>query len=402
MIKGKIAYLMTDFPSVSHTFISREIKEMQALGVHISCFAIHTPPAHEVAKEDDDFKGNVFYFFPLNKWAFVKSHLMTLIRNPFQYLYWFWYIVSRPNTKLRDRLRCAVHFLEAIYLTVEMKKQQIKHIHAHFLQGNATVAMLISKFLNITYSVTVHNSTLPMDKILQKEKIQHAKFLIAISNYNKQKLLETAPTCGEKIFVVHCGLDPEQFLPNPEIPNIFTFLAIGRLTWEKSYPDLIEACRILKNKNLIFQCIIVGDGDERQNIEQLIAKYGLEKEIKLAGLVLQEEIQKYYNKAHLFVLSSITEGIPVVLMEAMSKGLPVIATRITGIPELIDDKENGFLVPVNQPVEFANTIEFFMNNEMLRKEMGLKGRQKINQSFHIVKNIQLLKQIFESQLTPKI
>lgn len=399
MIKGKIAYLMTDFPSVSHTFISREIKEMRASNIDISCFAIHTPPAHEVAKEDDDFKGQVFYFFPLNKLAFVKTHIFTLVQMPFQYMYWFWYVISRPQTTFRDRLRCAFHFFEAIYLANEMKRQQIKHIHAHFLQGNATVAMLISKFLKITYSVTVHNSTLPMDKVLQKEKIQNAKFLIAISEYNKKKLLEVEPNSKDKIFVVHCGLEPDKFLPNPQLPEIFTFLAVGRLTWEKSYPDLIEACRILKSKNLIFQCIIVGDGDERQNLEKLIKQYSLEKEIKLAGLVLQEEIQNYYNKAHLFVLSSITEGIPVVLMEAMSKELPVVATNITGVPELVKHKETGILVPASQPTLFAEAIEFFINNQIVGKEMGLKGRQKIEQSFHIVKNIQLLKQIFESQLT---
>jgi len=402
MIKSKIGYLMSDFPVVSHTFISREIKELQKLNLEIACFAIHTPPEHEIAKEDDNFRGNVFYIFPLNKGRFFKIHLNAFLKTPLKYLYWFWYLISRPQTKMRDRLRCVFHFFEGIYLADEMKKQQIKHIHSHFLQGNTTVAMIASKFLNITYSVSVHNSTLPMDRVLQKEKIEHAKFLIAISEYNKKKLLETDPHCGNKIFVVHCGLDPNHFLPNPMLPDVFTFLAVGRLTWEKSYPDLIEACRLLKDKKSAFQCIIIGDGDERQHLEKLIEQYGLEKEIKLAGLVLQEKIQRYYEQAHLFVLSSITEGIPVVLMEAMSKGLPVVATNITGIPELVVHEKTGFLVPVNQPQEFANAIEYFITNPTARTEMGLQGRKKVEQSFHIVKNAQQLRNIFESQLAESL
>lgn len=401
MSNNKIAYLMSDFPSFSHTFISREIKELEKAGIIINCFAIHTPPPDEVAMEDDYFKNRVSYIFPLNKWAFMVAHFNALIKMPLQYFYWLWYVVSRANTSIRDRLRCIFHFLEAIYLSNEIKKHQITHIHVHFLQGNATVAMLVSKFLNITYSVTVHNSTLPMDKILQKEKIQHAKFLVAISEYNKKKLLETDPTSSDKIFVVHCGLDPDKFLPNSQLPKIFTFLAVGRLTWEKSYPDLIKACNVLKNKTLSFQCIIIGDGDERQNLEKLIKQYGLEKEIKLVGLVLQEDIQNYYNKAHIFVLSSVTEGIPVVLMEAMSKGLPVVATNITGIPEIVKHNINGLLVSVNQPIELARAIEYLMNDESVRKKMAIEGRQTVENSFHIAKNVYQLKQIFEKQLDNK-
>lgn len=398
MIKSKIAYITSDFPVVSHTFISREIKELQKLDVEIACFAIHTPPEHEIAKEDDNFRGKVFYIFPLDKLRFIRVHLKTLFLSPVKYLYWFWYLISRPTTKIRDRLRCVFHFLEGVYLADEMKKQQINHIHSHFLQGNTTVALVVSKFLNITYSVSVHNSTLPMDKVLQKEKMEHAKFLISISEYNKKKMLETDPNAEKKIFVVHCGLDPDHFLPNPKLPAIFTFLAVGRLTWEKSYPDLIEACFLLKKKNLIFQCIIIGDGDERQKLEQLIKQYNLEQEVKLAGLVLQEKIQTYYEQAHLFVLSSITEGIPVVLMEAMSKGLPVVATNITGIPELVLHEKTGLLVPPNQPQAFANAIEYFMNNSNIRTTMGLEGRKKVEQSFHIVKNARELKDIFKTHL----
>ena len=398
MIKSKIAYITSDFPVVSHTFISREIKELQKLGVDIACFAIHTPPDHEIAKEDDNFRGKVFYIFPLDKWRFIRVHLKTFFQSPLKYLYWFWYLISRPNTQMRDRLRCVFHFFEGVYLADEMKKQQINHIHSHFLQGNTSVAMIVSKFLNITYSVSVHNSTLPMDKVLQKEKMEHAKFLISISEYNKKKLLETDPNSEKKIFVVYCGLDTDRFLPNPKLPEIFTFLSVGRLTWEKSYPDLIEACRILKEKNIVFQCIIIGDGNERQKLEQLVKQYKLEKEVKLVGLVLQEKIQAYYEQAHLFVLSSIIEGIPVVLMEAMSKGLPVVATNITGIPELVVHEKTGFLVPVNQPQAFANAIEHFMNNPDIRNTMGLEGRKKVEQSFHIVKNVLELKNVFEAQL----
>jgi len=395
-----LAYLIPDFPVISHTFISREIKELEKRGLKIHCFSIHRPAAHEISAEDDYFRDRVYYLFPMQKWRLLLAHLRTQFQHPFKYLYWLWYVVSRPDTRLSDRLRCFYHFVEAVYLLQEIKKRGIKHLHAHFMQGNATMALVISKLLpDCHYSITVHNSATKIGLLLFQEKIRHAQFVVAISNYNKAMISQALPDCRDKIAVIHCGLDPDSFSPVTPAAPILTLLAIGRLVWEKNYLDLIKACQILRDQGLVFRCQIVGEGRDRPQLEAAITEYGLQAQVQLIGLVLQEKIQDYYNQADIFVLSSVTEGIPVVLMEAMAKGLPVVATRITGIPELVEDQRSGLLVPAQQPAALAAAIAQLADNPTLRTRMGERGREKIITDFHIVKNAETLSQLFKARIS---
>ncbi len=394
-----LAYLTTDFPVFSHTFISREINGLEELGVEIKHLSIHTPHPSDISDEDAHFKDKVFYIFPLNKSNFIQAHLEFFFRMPHQYFYWMYYVVSRSETKFIDRIRCFYHFAEAVYLAKEVKRQNIKHIHAHFFQGNATIAMIVSKLLGISYSITAHGSALLVNRILNKEKIQHAKFIIAISQYNKNFMLNINPDFAKKVFVVHCGLKSDSFPPAPPRNNpLFTLLAIGRMVWEKAYQYLIETCRILRDEGIAFRCLLIGDGAERHKLEQLIKQYQLEQHIQLLGTVLQERIQDYYNQADAFILTSISEGIPIVIMEAMSKQLPVIASDITGIPELVEDGVSGYLVPSKQPQAYADAVKKLINNPQQCVTMGKKGREKIQAEFDIDTNIQQLYEIYHTQL----
>jgi len=397
-----LAYITTDFPVLSHTFISREVNGLEKLNVDIKHLSIHTPDPSEISSEDAHFKNHVFYIFPLNKLAFIKAHFEFLLRMPAKYFYWMYYVVSRRETKFIDRIRCFYHFAEAIYLAKEVEQQHIKHIHAHFFQGNATIAMIISKLLGTTYSITAHGSALLIDRILNKEKIEHAKFIISISQYNKNFMLKVDPSCDNKVFVVHCGLNPNKFLPAPPRKNqVFTLLAIGRMVWEKAYTYLIETCRILRDEGIEFRCLLIGDGPERNTLEKLIEQHDLWQHIELLGVVLQERIQEYYNQADAFILTSVSEGIPVVIMEAMSKELPIIASDITGIPELVEEGVSGYLVPSKQPQAYADAVKKLIENPEQRIEMGKKGREKIQAEFDIEKNIQQLYEIYHTQLKEK-
>ncbi len=395
-----LAYLTTDFPVLSHTFISREVVGLEKRGVDIQHLSIHTPDPAEISSEDLHFKDRVFYIFPLNKLDFIKTHIQFFLRMPGKYTYWLYYVISRKETRFRDRIRSLYHFAEAVYLAKEVERRHIKHIHAHFFQGNATVAMVISKLLGTTYSITAHGTALLVDRILNKEKIEHAKFIISISQYNKNFMLKIDPSCDDKVFVVHCGLNLQKFLPPTQAPHneVFTLLSVGRLVWEKAYHYLIETCRILRDEGVKFRCLLVGDGELREELESLIEKYDLGSHIELLGSVFQEKIQDYYQQADAFILTSVSEGLPVVLMEAMAKELPVIASDITGIPELLDDGVNGYLIPAKQPQAYADAVKKMIENPQQRVAMGQKGREKVLAEFDIEKNTQQLHDIYHSQL----
>ncbi len=394
-----LAYLHTEFPATSHTFISREVEGLTKLGVEIKHLSLHAPKASEVSAEDAHFKNQIFYVFPLKLLMFIKAHWEFLWRMPGKYFYWMYYVVSRRGTKFRDRIRSLYHFAEAIYLAKEIEQQKIQHVHAHFFQGNATIGIILSKLIGITYSVTGHGTALLVDRILIKEKLEHAKFVISISQYNKNFMLSVLPECAAKVFVVHCGLNPNRFPPAPVRKNqVFTLLAIGRMVWEKAYQYLVETCRILRDEGIEFRCLVVGEGEERGKIEALIDRYDLWQHIELLGMVLQERIQEYYNQADAFILTSVSEGLPVVLMEAMSKELPIVASNITGIPELVEEGISGYLVPARQPQAYADAVKKLISNPEQRVAMGKKGREKVLAEFDIEKNIRQLYDIYQAQL----
>ncbi|SEH04345.1 glycosyltransferase family 4 protein [Candidatus Venteria ishoeyi] len=398
--KTILAYLTSDFPVLSHTFISREVKGLEKLGYSIRHLSIHRPAAEEISKEDEVFKGKVFYIFPLKKWDFIWTHIRFLLRMPLRYLYYFFYIISRPDTRLHDRIRTVYHFAEAVYLAAEVERQGITHIHAHFYHNNATIALLVAKLLGISYSITAHGSALLIERVLIKEKTESAQFILCISQYNKNFILKHYPQYADKVFVVHCGLNPQQFLPAPPPANDkLTLLAIGRFVPVKAYADLLKACFLLKQQGLDFRCVLIGDGPESEKLQQLIADYQLQDVIEMPGIVLQEKIQAYFEQADIFVLSSISEGIPVVLMEAMSKQVPVVATHITGIPELVEDGVSGYLPPPANPEAFAAAIQKLATDAALRQRMGQAGRNKILAEFDIEKNILERKAIYDRYLT---
>ncbi|MCP4695288.1 MAG: glycosyltransferase family 4 protein [Gammaproteobacteria bacterium] len=391
-----ISYFISEYPALSHTFVSREISGLRRLGVDIKVFSVHKPPIEEMSGKDREAMRETEYIFPLHIPGFIWAHLYYLIKKPKTYLGTLFFLLSRKKTGLKNRFRTFYHFCEGVWLA--KKTEGEKHIHVHFIEGTATAAMAASRLTGISFSVTAHGSELLIEQLLLKEKAEAAKFIITISNYNKNFIAAKVPASGDKTHVVHSGVDPFAFLPSPRQANVFTILCIGRLVPVKGYPFLLEACKALKDKRRAFRCIIIGEGPERAAMQELIAEYGLDNNIELKGLVYQEQIQEYYDVADIFVLSSVSEGIPVVLMEAMSKEIPVVATRITGIPELVEDRNSGLLVSPGNATELGEAMSLLMENGELRKKIGKKGRETVLRDFNLEKNIMKLKSIFSESI----
>lgn len=388
-----LAYFMNFYPVLAQTFISREIKGLKNLGVNISAYSIRKPKMDVISVEDTAFVNDTFYIFPMKILPFIWANLYFILTKPSKYFKVFSFIFTQLNIK--SIIRTFYHFCEAIYVAKKIAGENINHIHSHFASGPTSAAMFISILTDVSFSFTAHGSDIFLEKLLLDRKIKFAKFVITISNYNKNYLSKLVPDSLPKIFVVYSGVDPQIFLPVHKTNNIPIILSVGRLVWQKGHKYLIKACSILKENGIKFHCIIIGDGPERRKLEFLIEKYNLHGVVQLKGRMLPEQVVTYYDKADIFVLSSVSEGIPVVLMEAMAKEIPVIASRITGIPELIDHNFDGILVPPTDVNQIASNIKSLVEDDARKKKIGVNARKKILEKFDIQNNVKELKSIFE-------
>jgi len=399
--KPPIAHLAQIFPSLTMTFVYREIMALRAMGVNIDTFSIWKPNPTKVSQEARHLIDTTFYILPLSWFKFLKAHLYFLLTCPHKYVPTLFYVLTRPGMKFSHRRRTFFQFLYAVYLATEIKKRGIQHIHAHFALNAATVALVISRLLDITYSLTAHANDIFDDPVLLKEKLENAKFAITISDYNKQYLQQFVS--ADKIYIVYYGLDLDRFVPLSEcttgsVPIIFS---IGRLVEKKGFPYLIEACQILVKRNYHFKCEIVGEGPQRDMLQKMIAEAHLEGIVSLEGAVLQENLLDYWRKATIFVLPCVIgedgdrDGMPNVLIEAMALQVPVISTSIVGIPEFIQHGHSGFLALPRDAQTLAELIGRMLDDPVLRDQMRRNARIITEQSFDLQHNVRQILDLYK-------
>lgn len=232
-----------------------------------------------------------------------------------------------------------------------------------------------------TYSFTVHGSAewdMPTQYKL-REKIRDAAFVVGISSYTRAQLYRWADPCDwPKIHVVHCGLE-ESFHGSVDVPVPANrrFVSIGRFVKEKAFGLLVEAVGKLKGLGIIVELVLCGDGELRPSIEALISLYGIQSQVRITGWISSAQVREELLAARAFVLPSVMEALPVVLMEAMALRRPVLATYVGGIPELVRDGHEGWLFPAGSLEELMKAISACLDTpvEVLR-EMAERGRAR--------------------------
>jgi glycosyltransferase involved in cell wall biosynthesis len=254
-----------------------------------------------------------------------------------------------------------VYFLEACKIFKWLHGHDSKHLHAHFGTNSAEIVMLASELTGIPYSFTVHGPE-EFDKpqaLHLNKKIKYAKFVAAISSFGRSQLYRWADYKDwEKIKVVHCGLEPAFYdVPASVMPIKNSMVCVGRICEQKGQLLLIEAVKKLHDAGVDFNLTLAGDGEMRTEVESLIVKYGFSKKISITGWISSEKVRQLILNAQVMVLPSFAEGLPVVIMEAMSLRRPVISTYIAGIPELIKNGENGWLCEAGNIDALADTIQ---------------------------------------------
>lgn len=386
-----VAVLMSRFPTVTETFILREMIEMerQAQPVRVVPMIRENPRViHEAAKP---WVGRALYT-PFLSLPIVRANLRTMLRRPLRYFGLLARLKLGTLTSPEVFARTLAVFPKSVYLAEQLTREGIRHVHAHYATHPSTMALIIASLSDITFSFTVHAHDIQVNRALLRWKLRETRFVRSISDFNRRFLEQLYPAeAAGKIDVIHVGIEPQPYEENgrrvqPPVgaPKI---LCVAAHKPYKGLPVLIEACRILRDKGVSFVCDIVGDGPMRAELESMIRTAKLESAVRIAGARPQEEVTRMMAEASVFALPSIVaadgqmEGIPVALMEALASGRPVVTTSISGIPELVENDVNGILVPPGDAAGFAAALERVLSDPAMRTEMGRRGQEKVRAEF---------------------
>lgn len=356
-----IAYFLNQFPLNSTTFIRREIRALEAMGVEVRRFAARRPPHPLVDPQDVEDGAKTEYILELPKLELLLSILLAAIGSPGRFFRALLLTRKLSKRSTRGFVAHVAYFVEACALLRRCMKHELTHVHAHFSTNAAAIACLCRELGGPPFSFTVHGphefdapESLGLDL-----KAERAKFVVAISQYTRSQLCRWIPhRWWNKLQVVHCGLS-ERFLTHPQtsVPDTTRLLSVGRLSEQKGQLVLLEAAKRLRDKGASFQIDIVGGGELESMIREEIKLQKLEEYVHLLGWRNESEIIQLLLESRAMVLPSFAEGLPVVLMEALALGRPVISTYIAGIPELVGSGSAGWLVPAGDAEALVEAVE---------------------------------------------
>lgn len=400
----KVAYIMSRFPGLSETFILREMCELERIGWHLSLYPLIFKEEAVIHEEAKNWMGRAqspsFY-------EILKENISLLFSDPWLYFSIAFQVVVSNFKSPKFLSRAAVVFPRAVWMSKKMMAENIEHIHSHYATHPALAAWIINQITGIPYGITVHAHDIFVDRSMLHQKLSDAAYIVAISEYNQRFLVDHyGEWINQKTHIIHCGIYLEnyknEYVPFKK-PGKFEIISIGSLRPYKGFVFLLDTCYMLKQEiGTNFRCRIVGGGELWSSLVKKMEQLDIKDVVELVGPKNQSEVADLLKEAHCYVQPSIVtnngkmEGIPVSLMEAMASGLPVVATNISGIPELVIDGETGILVPFGDPKSlFFATLRVY-NNPQIAGVLSAKGRKLVFSEFDIINTVSKLSGLFES------
>ncbi len=389
-LPGPIAYLTGEYPRATDTFIQREVAALRTLGLEVkTCSIRRTDGGHLVGPEQHSEAAQTFYVLkaasqPLR---LISAHLAALTTSPQRYFKALALAVKTSAPGTRALLYQLIYFAEAAVLARHLKQQNVRHLHNHIATATCTVAMLASEISGIPFSFTLHGPDIffAPHRWRLDEKIRRASFVACISHFCRAQAMAFAdPSDWDKLAIVHCGVEPSRYLSSPDRAARGTghnLLFVGRLASVKGLPVLFQALAGLVPDHQDLMLTLIGDGPDRALLQDQVNQLGLQDHVAFAGYQSQDAVARALLESDLLLLPSFAEGLPVVLMEAMAAGLPVLTTRIAGVPELVEDGISGILVPPGDVDALADGLRKLLADANLRHRMGQAGRQKVIAEF---------------------
>ena len=367
-----VAYIANEFPCAVEPYVKDEIAELRRRRVRVIPCSGKRVSHHGLSREDRDLWEETRFFQPLS-----DNELLRAARRLYSNRPALWHslkpILFECGASPTKRLRVMAHTVMGSAMAEQLAPLRVRHIHAHHGYFASWMALVASRLLGIGFSFTLHGSDLLLRADLLAAKLRSCAFCVTVSDFNRNYILQRYPsTSPSKVIVQRLGVD--RVFPAPQRVDVnqrrFCLLAVGRLHCVKNYELLIRACDALRNQDLEFICWIVGDGPQRPALQRQVDELRLHDRVFLIGQISREALDSYYRHADLVVMTSRSEGIPVVLMEAMARGKLVLAPAITGIPELVEHRRTGFLYEPGSLPDLLESVRWILSNKHLLAEVS--------------------------------
>jgi glycosyltransferase involved in cell wall biosynthesis len=400
----RVAYLTGEYPRASDVWIQREIASLRNLGVVVDTFAVRRPAdAHMVGPEQRTERDRTTYLFDrLRTSSAAAAHLLLAIRSPRRYLDGLRLAWSTRRPGLAGTAYQLAYFAEAGVLADEIRRRGIPHLHNHFGDSSCSVAMLAAELGGFSFSFTLHSPGVFYEPRAWRldAKLARAAFSTCISYFCRtQAAIHADPDARDRLHVVHCGVDIDDYTPVRHDGRGAKLLFVGRLAELKGVTVLLEALRQIKKDQPDVELTIVGDGPDRVRFESVAHSLDVADRVRFVGARSQRQVAAHLAETDVFVLPSFAEGVPVTLMEALASGVPVVATRVGGVAELVEHGTNGYLVHPGEPGPLADALLALLDDPGTRNRFGEAGRARVAADFSNDDEAARLKILFSSAVS---
>jgi colanic acid/amylovoran biosynthesis glycosyltransferase len=400
--RASVLYLVPWYPAISHTFILREVQALRRLGRRVTTASIHRARPEDLQTHADrEANATTYALSPPRLRDHLEAHWQALRLRRRSYVSTLASALHSGPTEPAVKARSVLYFCEGVVTWWHSRQSGTRHIHGVFAGPAADAARLAARLggEGWTWSFAAHGTDmLQVPRASLAAKIRSASFVTVSSDFGRSQLMMlVGQKHWSKIHVVHCGIDMNEYdgTPHPAAEDGIDLITVGRLEREKGHALLLEALAILeRDRNMRVGLTVVGDGSEMGALREQANRLAIADRVRFLGRVGQDEIRNHYARADAFCLSSLGEGIPVVLMEAMAMRMPVVAPRIMGIPELIEDGVSGLLVSPGRADALADAIATLAARSDQWPAMGQAGRARISERFEIAASARRLDAIF--------
>jgi len=411
----KVAYLAPELPALSATFVYNEILQLEKLGVEVVPFTVRVPTSIVEEPQVKKLANRTVSLYSQYKWRVLGDNFIFLIKHPARYLKTFG-VLCKDMYKVglfsRTALGLIYRFVFAANLAKKLQVTKCQHLHVHFAHIPTDIAMYASLFSNIPFSVTAHANDLFERGYLLKEKVARAAFFATISEFNK-RFLASKNVAVDSVCIVRCGVDSDSFV----LRDFFAsgdkvkLGVVGRLVEKKGIDTLIKAVSIMKKAGLAVELHIAGSGPLEAELKDCVHNSSLMMgDVKFLGALAHTQVADFITSLDAFVLpcqkdsNGDMDGVPVVLMEAMLSGVPVVSTEISGIPELVVNEQTGLLVTPGDEQALAGAITKLINNDRLKNTIIINAAAKVKEEFSLKSNAgklnDMLKHAINGKATP--
>jgi glycosyltransferase involved in cell wall biosynthesis len=399
-----LGVLVKIYPKLSETFILEELLGLERLGLSLRLYALS--PATDAINHPAvaQVLAPVVTVPALTRhsaWQFATRHAQLLVAAPGRYL---GALAAACVPQWGPGASGLQDFVRAGWLAVQMRDDGVQHLHSHFISSPTDVAAWVARLLRMPFSISAHAKDIYLSnpRHLQR-KMEAARFTVTCTEFNRQTLTNIAPKAV--VHRMYHGVDHALFHPARRqlASAVPVIVSVGRLREKKGLDTLIDACAVLRARGQAFVCDIVGYGEEQARLQAQIQRLGLHEQVRLVGKLAREQVIERYACAALYVqpariaADGDRDGIPNVLLEAMAMGLPVVASRVSGIPELVSHGVNGVLVEPDDAQVLADAVGHLLQRPMACADLGCRARETVTEQFDNDHNLRLLCALLQAQ-----